>query len=119
MRQTVAPRGGGALSSPGTGTSSGSGIATTAAQQTRELRAQSLDAPNPDPPPDGDRSQSGTPSPGEEALRSPPESGAKTQPVPQHDPGDGLPYTERVRRRCPIRPLFLVLILGAQDTAGS
>ncbi|KAF8496501.1 hypothetical protein F5888DRAFT_1804186 [Russula emetica] len=82
--ETPRPRGGNALS----GTSSGSGSAT--AHQIIEPRTLPLDAPNRDPG-SSDRSQLGTLSPGEEALRS--ESGAKMQPVPQRDRdrGDGLP----------------------------
>jgi hypothetical protein len=92
MRQTIEtparPRGG-ALSGSG---GSGSGFAT--AHQTLEPRTLPLDAPNHDP--GSDRSQHGTLSPGEEALRS--ETGAKMQPVLQrdHDRGDGPPDTERV-----------------------
>ena len=103
MRQTVeTPRGGGALSGSGAGTQAGTGFATT-----HQTRTSTPDAPNRDP--GADRSQHRTLSPGEEALHS--ESGAKMQPVPQRDRGDGLPYTKRVshRRTCP----FSVLIVGA------
>jgi len=113
MRQTVeTPRGGGALSGSGTGTQAGTGFPTTHQTRTSTLepRTLPLDAPNRDP--GADRSQHRTLSPGEEALHS--ESGAKMQPVPQRDRGDGVPYTKRVSRRrtCPICP-FSVLIVGA------
>ncbi len=86
MRQTVETPRGGALSD------SRSGFA--APQQTLEPRTRTLplDAPNRDPA--SDPSQHRTLSPGEEALHS--ESGAKMQPVPQRDQGDGLPY-HRIR----------------------
>jgi hypothetical protein len=57
-----------------------------------EPRSPPLDAPNRDP---ADRAQHRTLSPGgEEALRA--ENGAKMQPTPQRDRGDGLAYTKRV-----------------------
>ena len=103
MRQTVEPPRprGGALTGSGTGT--GSGFVT--AHQTIEPPTLPLDAPNGDP--SSDRSQHGTLTPGEEAMRS--ESGVNVQPVPQseRDRG-GLPYTERVgRRTCLKRPLLV------------
>ena len=80
MRQTVEnPRGGSAPSSSGSGSGSGS---ATAAHQTRESEPRTLiplDAPNRDP--NSDRSQHGTLSPSEQALRSD-ESSATVQPVP-------------------------------------
>jgi hypothetical protein len=88
MRQTVGtPRG---SLSGGPGTRSDTSFAP--AHQTLEPRTVPPDTPNRDPA--GDRSQHGTLSPGEEALRA--ESDAKMQPVPQRDRADGLPYTERV-----------------------
>jgi hypothetical protein len=85
MRQTVETRGPrrGALSGSGSGDS---GFAT--AHQTLEPRTLPPDAPNRDP--GTDRSQHGTLSPGEEAMRS--ESGANMQPVLQRD-------RDRVSRR--------------------
>jgi hypothetical protein len=79
MRQTVeTPRArGGALSGSGTGT--GSGFVT--AHQIIKPPTLPLDAPNRDP--SSDRSQRGTLTPGEEAMRS--ESGANMQPVPQSE----------------------------------
>ena len=103
MRQTVEnPRlRGGAPSGSRTGTSSG----YVTAHQTIEPPTLPLHAPNRDP--SGDRSQHGTLTPGEEAMRS--ESSANVQPVPQseRDRG-GLPYTQRVSRRtCPMRPILI------------
>lgn len=85
MRQTVEtphPRGG-ALSGSGSGDS---GFAT--AHQTLEPRTLPPDAPNHDP--GIDRSQHGTLSPGEEAMRS--ESDVNMQHVPQRE-------RDRVSRR--------------------
>jgi hypothetical protein len=111
--ETPRPRGGNALSGSGPGSGSGSGSGFAPAHQIIEPRTLPLDAPNRDPG-SSDRSQLGTLSPGEEALRS--ESGAKMQPVPQRDldRGEGLPYTKRVSRpNLPHMSLFLVLIVGA------
>jgi hypothetical protein len=78
-----------------------------------EPRAQPLDAPNRDP----DRAQHRTLVTGEEALRA--ENGAKMQPVPQRDRGDGLPYTKRVSRLGRNRVVWLIdfsgPIIRAQD----
>jgi len=82
MRQTTVetPRGG----APSLSGSSGSAFAM--AHQTLEPRTLPLDAPNHDP--GSDASQHHTISPGEEALPRT-ESGAKMQPVPERDRGDG------------------------------
>jgi hypothetical protein len=79
-------------SSAGSGPSSSTTRPTVRSASTVEPRTVSLDAPNRDP----DRSQHRTLSADEEPLRA--ENGAKMQPVPQRDRGDGLAYTRRVSR---------------------
>jgi hypothetical protein len=92
--QAVEPVRGGA----GSDSDSGSGAGAASRPDVRraaavEPRSPPLDAPNRDP---ADRAQHRTLSPGgeEEALRA--ENGAKMQPTPQRDRGDGLAYTKRV-----------------------